>query len=1251
MNIYTRLSVISGLDNITKSNINYSIKQHITRLWVEDGMPILDYEFSLRDNVIFWAKSWFNTLSLNMKEWLMNRLDILEAHKQDSEGCLSFPKFLWYQLGDGYIFKNIDSLQFSSSFDKKEEVAGYIIQVLSELSINADLYFDDISYHEIVTVVADILLYRTFSEYIRVAGTNIGKDVHVNEGKAVHTHESEDAQVSVYFERIGDLSLTHEKFTSLLSNVVADIISPLGRNREIVKEYAFIFEKLNGGKFTIQDELNVFNRVSYSVVGMDLRVQPEEFGFSSGIEQDLVTYFIDVMIRHCIFGQLEVYKDPKKVEEIFGYFRSEALKKLFFDHVINMDESAAIINEPIKDINVRGYYSRYNLDFDTAPQYYNYSLYTMAFVYTDSRYVTSNVEDFSNRQILKHYDDYIRWSVYRAWLQSLDQLRGRYDSDIYQLIPQNLDTLDEVTEIIRKLVETNAFTDSKIYNTNQINEAFDAKPKPFKDLERLDHYNYVLTTLDARLQGAKYKWFDTNRLVEVLKDGSTVVKYNYRYRFYKYVMEFLNTFDRDKLEEYVSDFNTFYASLNTLKTYSPYADPNVKEVTVNVTPLVESLKVGYTQVLTIDTNADVMVIESENPEFLEYNEEDNSIKAIAIGLATLTIRASYGTKLSRIVKYKIDVVENTDERDSWIDRFVEIEDQEIYKDFLYNIIKPFEDQKVEDMVNVLEWTEDLKLNNFLKPSSINLADFIVNDEDDFYKPLTNEVADQYISQVKLLDNIKDNLLTKTTQVANPFFYANYPYVLKYLDFIQDNDITEVRTQSEDSDTEESEENVIVLDKTNRYNYIRCKLYTIFKLNPSLAEFINTSSKDEVLELIDRHEMKVVREYLEQNHPHLYDYLVYYYWFIEYKARGYQIDIDKLITIVNRKMRSYYENKDVVPLATLETELATPELRADMPKYKAFKSDIELLHLNKEDSRWLNKALFDLDIFEFSQFRIEYSTYKNLLDILTNVSNMPIILTTPEFQEELLDISALNLNAYPERKQELLLKYPLLEKKLWKEKYFHLLNILKMTNAEKWEMYCNNLLGNTQYKNYLNIKTVIEFKLTSNSILNFKHIEFYDDRSRTWRVKYCEPNKDIYHEFNKCHKCVLTPHQGTSFTSINNIPNNYKLDVDEVFMLMISNSTTTSDTNGFRHLFVRSDSGTYKSIERKYHNDDIYLTFVIPDAHVVSMTMATDTTSQTFEVTRYLYNDDNTISVKSLNETSIQTSSNKVLVFESDEEQE
>lgn len=390
MNTFSKLQTISGLSQITRNNVKNSIKRYLIKMWIKNGSSILDYSGSLTDNIINYSKVLLPKLKPSLSKDLDTMITRLNSYKTDSEGSLSYPKFLIYKMSEGYILSDIYELQFHRDFNSTviTELKEYIIETINNIYNDINTYIDNISPDDVLEGIADIIFEESYSiQYINIVNNENLIYIDTSENKNIRTKMPENKLITLADGGTNLKDFRNEIYTKALAKCYTDMCSPLSSNKNKLDEFNAFFKLINPllETYTDKDKTKIYNRLSYLVLGMPLFFEDRYLNIKEKINKDLNYIIIDKMIYTCIIKSMNNYNNINNYISLFQNIIEKYTYDNYFSIIKNENESDAIINPLIDKSAIENVYKRYNKTFNDEPEIYNKMVNHLIKLYKNER--------------------------------------------------------------------------------------------------------------------------------------------------------------------------------------------------------------------------------------------------------------------------------------------------------------------------------------------------------------------------------------------------------------------------------------------------------------------------------------------------------------------------------------------------------------------------------------------------------------------------------------------------------------------------------------------------------------------------------------------------------------------------------------------------------------------------------------------------------------------------------------------------
>ena len=390
MNTFSKLQTISGLSQVTRTNVKNSIKRYLIKMWIKNGSSILDYSGSLTDNIINYSKTLLPKLKPSLSEDLDTMITRLNSYKTDSEGSLSYPKFLIYKMSEGYILSDIYEFQFHRDFNSTiiAELKEYIIESINNIYNDINTYIDNISPDEVLEGIADIIFEESYSvQYINTVNDENLIHVNTSEERTLRPRIPENKLITLADGGINLKDFRNEIYTKALAKCYTDMCSPLSSNKNKLDEFNAFFKLINPllETYTDKDKIKIYNRLSYLALGMPLFFEDRYLNIKENINKDLNYIIIDKMIYTCIIKSMNNYNNINNYISLFQNIMEKYVYDNYFSIIKNENESDAIINPLIDKSAIENVYKRYNKTFNNEPEIYNKMVNHLIKLYKNER--------------------------------------------------------------------------------------------------------------------------------------------------------------------------------------------------------------------------------------------------------------------------------------------------------------------------------------------------------------------------------------------------------------------------------------------------------------------------------------------------------------------------------------------------------------------------------------------------------------------------------------------------------------------------------------------------------------------------------------------------------------------------------------------------------------------------------------------------------------------------------------------------
>lgn len=518
MDVYSKLFITRSLEDIDISLIRKSIKLYFTKKWIDDNYQLLDYTTKYTEAIKNYVRNWIHS-SPNINADIVTYFDDMINSATLDDGSYCYPKFIFNQLNNSYLFKNYEDFLFykiDRANIEKQKVIDKFIKEFDDLEKNIDIIFFNISKEEILSVISDKIFYDVLSKYITQTTT------------------------------------TFESYYRSYKNSIENIVSPLGIDDIEIDKYSDLFDYIEN---SLDNEIKTIikNNISNICFGFSQVISEKSLNVDSDLEVDLSNYILDRMIASNVEWSKDKINNLDKFKEMILKYATEILPESFFDNNMNDSETSTNIPPAFDQMSIESIYRRYNKIFIDEPEYFNFSIYNIYNILNEKGgFVKANFNFiFIPEKLDEFFSEYCSYYIWLLWLEDFETSRCINILDSNGLVPLNMSSINNIKEKIKLIYREGLFNikESKDKRLVKSFESFDGSREGLLPIEK----KIILKdTITNRLKTFKFVRFTSNGLTEYEK---------YRYVFFKYVESLYNNVNEDILNNLIVGINKLYDTI------------------------------------------------------------------------------------------------------------------------------------------------------------------------------------------------------------------------------------------------------------------------------------------------------------------------------------------------------------------------------------------------------------------------------------------------------------------------------------------------------------------------------------------------------------------------------------------------------------------------------------------------------------------------------------------------------------------
>lgn len=523
MNTFTKLSIIDSLKDIDQFLIKKSIRRFFLFEFVKDGFLYTSQTQNLKDNLLFFINEWLVNNSKNFVSKYSQIYDELNQSREDVNGILSYPKFLFILLDKAFIFNGVIGCSFSSDFSDKSNFINKIKKELNKLYNEPSSYIGEFNKDDILTIISLNEFYKKFKERLEALNQ---QDINL-----------------LTFEQI--FSAFNSATSSDLISYGIDKGAILNNYKKILDEYLINIDNINETYFT--------NMISKFIYDIETEIEETKFNYSSDLNEELISYIRNNMVAIYNGNIKEKFKNKDEVSILLNKSTELFLKDYFFDIITPQSLDSNTLYSSFNKNKINEIYRKHlqpNSSFDAEPQHFNIAINNLRDIYMDEFKLTrSNFNsNFISFKLNQFFDEYISYLVYGKWLELLDNSRSMIEEDRNNLVPLEMANYQSVKNYLTSLMlNFPKDYDKNIYTEAEIELAFNPIKETFNNETNRKYRlrNVILT----RLETFKYYRFELNGLTEYEI---------YKIKFYDFISKYLNRFNQNNIIELINELNEIY---------------------------------------------------------------------------------------------------------------------------------------------------------------------------------------------------------------------------------------------------------------------------------------------------------------------------------------------------------------------------------------------------------------------------------------------------------------------------------------------------------------------------------------------------------------------------------------------------------------------------------------------------------------------------------------------------------------------
>lgn len=349
------------------------------------------------------------------------------------------------------------------------------------------------------------------------------------------------------------LLTSNDNYNLIYKDIIFNFISTSAINDDKIIAYTDLFTLI--GEDNIENtKMKIYNYISNTFYGMNLRYKDEVFDFASDIEKDLSYYIIDTLLNTTFDYSKSFYTNDMKYAELKGKFKEDLLNDIFFENINIGNETSSSLSTIFIVQRIDEIYNRYNKSFANEPEHFNNALQNIKNVYLSiSKLNKANFNSlFIPEKLTEFFNEFCIYVLWYDWLSTDNPTRSAITEDTNGFVPSEKSTISYVKPLIEKCITNNflsidEFKPSKEEILNIYNVSNFDKSQPF-EIQKLN----LISNIRLRIESFKYVKFTLNGLTEYDQ---------YELEFYKYVMRLYNNIDQSTINRVAKELNDFYNNL------------------------------------------------------------------------------------------------------------------------------------------------------------------------------------------------------------------------------------------------------------------------------------------------------------------------------------------------------------------------------------------------------------------------------------------------------------------------------------------------------------------------------------------------------------------------------------------------------------------------------------------------------------------------------------------------------------------
>lgn len=526
MNTFTKLHTIDSLKDIDQFLIKKSIRRFFLFEFIKNGFIYTSQTQNLKENILLFINDWLIDNSSSFVNNYSQIYDELNQSREDINGILCYPKYLFKLLDKAFIFNGVIGCSFNSEFNDKDNFINKIKKELNKLYNNPSSYINKYTDEELVTAISLNEFYKKFKERLEAL-----------------------QQPEIDLLTFDEIFLVFNTVTS------SDLISHTIDKAAILNNYSKLLNEFN---IQIDDTLETTftNMISKFIYDIETELEETKFVYSSDLNEELINYIRGNMVSIYNENVKNIFKNKEETSNMLNKSTELFLKEYFFNIITPQSVDDNTLYSLFNKNKINEIYRAYldsTVSFDSEPQHFNIAIENLKNIYMNEFILTrSNFNsNFISFKLNQYFDEYLSYLVYGKWLELLDSTRSTIEEDRNNLIPIEYSNYQSIKEFLSSLLlHFPKDHDKSIYSELEIELAFNPIKETFNN--ELNRKYRLRTNIMTRIETFKYYRFELNGLTEYDK---------YKLMFYTFISKYLNNFNQSCVIELINNLNNIYEKI------------------------------------------------------------------------------------------------------------------------------------------------------------------------------------------------------------------------------------------------------------------------------------------------------------------------------------------------------------------------------------------------------------------------------------------------------------------------------------------------------------------------------------------------------------------------------------------------------------------------------------------------------------------------------------------------------------------